>query len=1008
MEFQNISEDQLSSLLNQLCLSLNPTIPRNYTLPQNFQHLLQRILSTNFSVLRQDESAIVNDLLEQVSKIPNISQNNLNKFQFLYAKLTKKRNLSKRWGILYLLNSIYKKSQKKNNNFYGTRNLQNNLLSSTSNSKNNTFNKQLTQLNNNNYLVPFSNLRDNFYNNNDNNQLISQNYNNNLINDQELNSPIIVNQFKTSLQISEKDIISDLLFIFEGINGKYIAYDASVDSYILNKMIPWSEEIYDIVSSLCEIGWLYRKIKLYLDYYKESNFQSQFIQSFIYSVQNELNNYFKLISFFKKINTEKKEDNNPIQTLNLKNLVLWTLGPKKKLKWIAIACESLYSLKGTAVLSQIFSLVSFGGGDCLINILNDVSRPFINFIMNWIKYGELQDPYKEFFVEILQGIKDDDIWNLQYQLIGKNVPNFMKRDPTIKIFEIGKCLHFIRNYCKENYNLLNLKNILINIINKYSDFKNKNNMDLEEEKSNDDNKSISNMNIDDNNNYLNDFDYGIDKEKIIFEIESYQYCLDFINYIFDPVNQEKILEISFLDEIFYNIDVIHKLLNKDLIRIIFNKFKFLKNLESINKYLLLGQGDMMQTLMDSLYEELKKPANLIFKHNLQVNLESAVRASNANFNDEECVKKLFIKLINPSVGDLGWDIFCLEYKVDLPLNIIFNSKLLKDYQKLFFFFWKLKRLDYSQNYQVWRDFMAQSHSIKNNYDTIKNAMKISIKFNQEIIHFLSNLHNFLSLEVLENQYKNLITEIAKVSDLNELIKKHKNFVSNIKKQCLLDEENVTINKKIIAIFDIILRFKSAHDILSTSLLEKHYENLNEENIISKKVDYTKESIKQIYSLYKEFQNQIIELIHTIEILGKNNLRFLSMKLDFNYFYSFLEKEEEDKKNIMAINRINAQKERNKILNQKEQIEDSGEKSLNENNIDDLSDNINNSNDNNNNDNNMSDGSNNNYNFYRRYNNSNNEDNFNLNDSENNNFNDSGNNNFNSNVSGSNNFNEDNQ
>ena len=61
------------------------------------------------------------------------------------------------------------------------------------------------------------------------------------------------------------------------------------------------------------------------------------------------------------------------------------------------------------------------------------------------------------------------------------------------------------------------------------------------------------------------------------------------------------------------------------------------NLDSINKYLLLSQGDMIQSLMESLYEELDKPANLIFKHNLQSNLESAIRASNAQYNDPECL-----------------------------------------------------------------------------------------------------------------------------------------------------------------------------------------------------------------------------------------------------------------------------------------------------------------------------------------------------------------------------------
>ena len=34
---------------------------------------------------------------------------------------------------------------------------------------------------------------------------------------------------------TEKDIINDLIYIFGGINGKYIAYDAREDAFILNK-----------------------------------------------------------------------------------------------------------------------------------------------------------------------------------------------------------------------------------------------------------------------------------------------------------------------------------------------------------------------------------------------------------------------------------------------------------------------------------------------------------------------------------------------------------------------------------------------------------------------------------------------------------------------------------------------------------------------------------------------------------------------------------------------------
>ena len=150
----------------------------------------------------------------------------------------------------------------------------------------------------------------------------------------------------------------------------------------------------------------------------------------------------------------------------------------------------------------------------------------------------------------------------------------------------------------------------------------------------------------------------------------------------------------------------------------------------------------------------------------------------------------------------------MDYKVDLPLSIIFNNKLLKDYQKLFFFFWKIKRIEYSVNNHIWKQVRILNQLLKNKEDFMKRSIQISIKFNQEIIHFISNLHNYLALKVLETQYKKLIDELPKVNNLNELIVKHRNFVEMVKIQCLLDEHNIVINKKIMNIFDIISKIQA--------------------------------------------------------------------------------------------------------------------------------------------------------------------------------------------------------
>ena len=888
-------QEYLSSIIKDLYISLNPKCPKNYKFPKNFENLILRILSTNFSVIKNDEMQIVNSLNEKVNKISKNDIDKINRFQNLYFKLSKKRALTKRWGVLYLLNH-FSKNCFKALNFSITNELQQNFLNDYNNILNNRFENLCSENNmedynndfQNNYILsekkgrnqnckekceyylnnlsPISDINEKFCENES--QINHNNKRSNL--QYPLIYPLAINPSKTSLTITEKDIINDLIYVFEGINSKYISYDERKDAFILNQLLPWSEEIYNIVNSLSELGWLYKKIKSYLDLFKKGKeTKSQFIQSFIYAVQKELDEYFKFISFCKKMNNSNKRGNK----LNLKKLFLWTLEPKEKLKWIATSCETTFNLKGAAIFSQIYSLNNYlGQNSYLKNILNEVSKPFLTFVTNWIKYGELEDPYKEFFVEIIDGISDDDIWNLKYQLIAKNVPNFMKREKIIKIFEVGKCIHFMRNYCNEKFNLSNLKDNLNNLIN-------------------DNNKNLSNTN----------------ENKI--ELDSLNNCYEFINYLFDNSETETVLDKSLLNLVNENIDLIHKLINEEIVKLIFNKFKFNSNLESINKYLLLGQGDMMQTLIESLFEELDKPANTILKHNLESCLENAIKASNSDIKDPENIKKLNVILLNASQGDIGWDIFCLEYNVQLPLKVIFSSKLLKDYLKIFLFFWKIKRIKYGQINHLWKKIKNINYNSNKNNISIKKLIRTSIIFNQEIVHFITNLHNYFSLEVLETQFKKLKLDLSEVKDLDELIKKHKIFVENIKKQCLLDDDNKIIIIKISEIFDIILKFKKVFDVLYSFTYEFNYEN----NYNFTRIKNIEEYVKQIDNLYSEYKNKIIEFIQILELLGKNNIKYLAMKLDYNYYYSLLEKEKNDEKDLKNIKNINKENIRQKIL-----------------------------------------------------------------------------------------------
>ena len=933
--FYNFDDNNelLIHLFSKLCETFNNG---KIKIPSNNKILsqLKKKLFSNIKISAKDEPSIVNLLQDKVAKLSNFNSDKINHFQNLYHKLVHRKTLTKRCDILYMLNSLSKLP---------------NIYQKLDFPENDFLQKKIWGLAND---VTGNNLLDT-----ENKFLNCKKFPNDDINDpsfeqNKIEDIIITSIHNNSLNITEKDIVTDLLYVLVGINGKYIKYDIKSDSYNLLENIPWEEYIYDIVNSISEVGWLFNRIKKYIEYYKSSNFNSLYIQSFIFAIQNELDEYYKVISFFKKMNNNDLSNdishiplNNSLREiqkyskkLNLKNLLMGIIPYKEKLKWILTCCESIHGLKGSSILSQIYSYVTYLGNEQFLkNILNEVTKPFIGFILNWIKYGEIQDPYDEFFVKIDENVKEGDIWKNKYKLIYGNIPNFMKRDFVLKIFEVGKCIHFFNYFCKEKYNLNNLKKVIQYIKNKYFEENQKDNNEneinikMQEEESftteensinDDDNKIFSSQKL------ISEFDYQINKEKIKHEKTSYESVLNFIPLIFSKTDLNKILNISFLNELNKNIDIIHNLLHKDLVRIFFQKFKFLENIEALNKYLLLGQGDMIQNLMESLYTELQKPGNTIYKYVLQSVLESAINSTNARYNDKECLNKLNIKLLKALPGDIGWDVFCLEYNIDVPLNIIINSRNILDYQKMFIFLIRIKRIEYSQNLE-WRKIMTYTRDIANDrYPFFKSKIKKSLKFNQQIMHFIISLHNYLTLEVLETQYKKLIKKIYRVNSIDELISAHNEFVNNIKQKCFLDNKdnnNITIYKKIISIFDIILRFRTAQDVLISTLLQKLTDLNDEEKSLNSQnadddendINYNRrieESIKQITFLYEEFQNKIIELVNNMKNFG---LTYLAMKFDFNYYYSNVQKDKEDIEQQILIENINREQTRMRIEKQKQ-------------------------------------------------------------------------------------------
>lgn len=67
---------------------------------------------------------------------------------------------------------------------------------------------------------------------------------------------------------------------------------------------------------------------------------------------------------------------------------------------------------------------------------------------------------------------------------------------------------------------------------------------------------------------------------------------------------------------------------------------------------------------------LEKPANQLHPHYLNSILDSAVRATTAQFEPEDIVKRVDAATLIHSEGETGWDVFYLRYHVDGPIGTV--------------------------------------------------------------------------------------------------------------------------------------------------------------------------------------------------------------------------------------------------------------------------------------------------------------------------------------------------
>ncbi|GAA6063367.1 hypothetical protein JCM10212_000306 [Sporobolomyces blumeae] len=657
-----------------------------------------------------------------------------------------------------------------------------------------------------------------------------------------------------------------------------------------------------LLHQLSELGWLYRKIESALaksasarnglaaggrkgkgkSRDKEQQQVGMVEQSLHAELQNEMTDYFALVAVLEgKLDGVQDEDaevvlgaNETYQpklcdvanlsgALTLRKLDVWTQDIRLRMRMMGNLVSEVGGRNiGGAFLTTLHSYTS--NGDPFIRtfssrLLKVLSIPFFSTLSLWIYHGELRDPYSEFFVELNPALGNggDERWNRRggYSIDGEPWGNsFDAQD------EQGVPSHELW-------------------ADKFS--------------------------------FRREMLPGFLEESFGRKIFSTGKSLNFMKYsCADSAwvternhSDDRTLEHADMASLERSISLAYSTASQRLFELFFDKFRLMEHLRALKDYLMLGKGDFCEILMEQLGPSLGRPANTLYRHNLTSTLETAIRgslppSSLATSHSLSILRRLDARISDFQQGEVGWDVFLLEYKVDAPLSTVLDPKSLDDYREMFRHLWGIKRVEYALN-EAWRTLMTSSRLLKKG-SIVSFALHQARIALSKMIFFVRQVEYYCHLEVIACQWAELEEFVAKKEgDLDKLIDAHRKYLATVLEKGLLrvvskrSKKEPALKVQLEDIFACMLAYKNAADDLFAHAmqLESHARSAQDtaRGYPAPVASSRPPSTQRLYDIETllisrsdQFQSAAESFTSSLEKSPDLDMKFLAVRLNFNH------------------------------------------------------------------------------------------------------------------------------
>eukprot|EP00095_Tigriopus_kingsejongensis_P012337 maker-scaffold198_size266703-snap-gene-0.22 protein:Tk12337 transcript:maker-scaffold198_size266703-snap-gene-0.22-mRNA-1 annotation:"gamma-tubulin complex component 6" len=312
-----------------------------------------------------------------------------------------------------------------------------------------------------------------------------------------------------------------------------------------------------------------------------------------------------------------------------------------------------------------------------------------------------------------------------------------------------------------------------------------------------------------------------------------------------------------------------KVVNESILNYMLVEAKLMDELKALRNYILLHDGEFAQHLARSIFTEVseaKSASEILNPVTLNRIVENSLMASNSGKSDAMAQNVGFTFDDYNEAKDI-LDCIKLGYRTSWPTNIILTPETINMYGDVFKFLLQLRKAAWGLE-QVFFDLKHLR-----GLEHCSQIRQIHL-MRHEMLNFVTITQDYVTTQVLDVSWEEFGNSIRdQVKSMDSLHEAHMKYLNKILFRCILNKKAKPVQKIIIDIFNIVVKFS----LLLTSqswILEggeaKHPAYLQ---------------VQEAYRVFQEYSKFLYTVVQKLAVRGyEHHLYDLLLCLNFNSYY----------------------------------------------------------------------------------------------------------------------------